>query len=120
MPPTEPPCNACNAHEHLEEKFMDMKSRNYQEHEHIKIALTKVQTSSDWIVIIGSSLVAGIVGIFGMLWYLHTEENKVEDAVIEMKTDIKYIGIKIQDSIDEHDEIRKHVYLEIDKLKEKR
>jgi len=118
MPPSEP-CIKCVSHEHLEDKFMDMKSRNYQEHEHIKIKLAEVKTSSDWIVIIGSSLVAGIVAIFAMLWFLHTEENKVEDAVIEMKTDIKYIGIKIQDSIDEHDEIRKHVYAEIDKLKEK-
>jgi len=119
MPPTEPPCHACNAHEHLEDKFMDMKGRNYKEHEQIKIKLAEVKTSSDWIIKIGSSLVAGFVGIFGMLWFLHTEEGKTEDAVIEMKSDIKYIAIKIDENLQRHEDVRKYVFKEIDKLKEK-
>jgi len=120
MPPnTEPPCLSCHAHTHLEDKFMDMKSRNYKEHEHIKIQLAEVKTSSDWIIKIGTSLVAGFIGIFSMLWFLHTEENKTEDAVIEMKSDIKYIAIKIDENLQRHEDVRKHVFREIDKLKDK-
>ena len=100
MPPdmTHPPCMSCHAHDELEDEFIKMKSRNYEEHEAIGIALAKITTSNDWIIKIGASLVGGIGIIFLMVWALHTKEHTTEKNIVEIKTKIEYIGTGIKET----------------------
>jgi len=78
---TEPPCEACNAHDELEDKFDGAWSRNNTEHTEIKMSLA-------WVMTIGSALVAGIVFIFLMA-------DNTEKTVIQIQADVKYISKEI-------------------------
>ncbi len=108
---TSPPCIACSLHNGLESEFTNMKSRNYTEHMEIKTSLV-------WMVRIGSSLVAGIGIIFFMVWSLQTEKGDTEKAVVEIRSDIKYLGEKIDQNLDHQKEVKLEIYKEIDECKD--
>jgi len=78
---TEPPCEACNAHDELEDKIDGIKLNNEKEH-------TEIKTSLVWIMTIGSALVTGIVFIFFMA-------DSTEKTVIQIQSDVKHITREI-------------------------
>ena len=87
---TQPPCKACHAHDDLEDKFTDMRSRNYSEH-------TELKTTLRWMTYIGSALVTGIGLIFLMVWDMHSQKQETENLVGIIQTDIKYIAKEVKD-----------------------
>ena len=110
---TKPPCDACNAHDILEDKFYEMKNENSVEHATITKSLGENTVEHRWIIAIGSSLVAGVGLVFAMVWALHTKENTTSSNIAEIKTSLKYVssGIKetkvdvyrrLEDCEDEH------------------
>jgi len=103
---TVPPCLACDAHNELEDKFTEMKSRNYTEHAEIK-------TTLKWMILIGSALVTGIGVIFLMVWNLHTDGNEAVKAVTRIEYNIKGISEDIKESNEQYNKDKTLIYEDI-------
>ena len=104
---TFPPCISCNAHDELEDKFEDMRGRNYTEHAEIKTALA-------W----GSKVLWTIVTLVGftflMVWNMRTDSAETKEDVAGIKKDIQYIGQKIDENIEHQKETKKDIDNKID------
>ncbi len=108
---TEPPCHSCHKHDELEDKFEDMRSRNYTEHAEIKTTLL-------W----GSKVLWAIVTLVGftflMVWNMNKDIAKTDKNVIGIQKDIRYIGEKIDANMEHQKETKKDVYDKIGECEE--
>ena len=64
---TTPPCQSCDAHNHLENKMEDMIKNNKTEHDHILRALDGAVTNIQWMSSIGKWILVTILGYFIVL-----------------------------------------------------
>ncbi len=100
---TQPPCLSCHAHDQLETEFLEMKRRNYREHDEIKTNLTELKTSVGWIVTIGATLVA-------LIGFTFLNESKTANTVAKIGTSIVHVVNSLKDQKKEIENCRDKLY----------
>ena len=87
---THPPCNSCHAHDDLEDKFIDMKDNNRNEHSEILTQLDKTISNIQWMNVIGKWILATMLGYFVAIgYYIFTRDHVSSKDIQGLTSEVK-------------------------------